>query len=210
MQRLAIDQDDFGIETDGERVLLRGPTQLTQGEPVPSRIDLVGHDRVADVSQMDANLVGAARLGLAANQGDGRETARGLRRYVTADLPPSSRVRIAIFSRDGRMEADAPIDVIAVALGDAVDQGEILLVHLAKFELKRQPAVGQVVLDDDQKPGRVAVEAVDDSRAILAARVESESKWNCSALTSVPCQFPFAGCVTMPGGLFTTVRASSS
>ena len=35
-------------------------------------------------------------------------------------------------------------------------------------------------------------------------------KWNCSALTSVPDQCPRAGCTTMPGGLLTTTRSSSS
>ena len=66
------------------------------------------------------------------------------------------------------MKADRLLDVVAVALGDAVHQGQIFFVDFALFELDGQPAMGHLVLDDDQQAGRVAVEAVDDARPIFA------------------------------------------
>ena len=67
------------------------------------------------------------------------------------------------------MEPDRPFDVVAVALGDARDQGEVLLLDRALLELLGELPVGEVVLGDDQQAGGVAVEAVDDPGPLGAA-----------------------------------------
>ena len=158
-----------------------GADHVTQGDVIPSRIHLVGQDGMADVSEMDANLVGSAGLRFAPDQGEIAEPLEDFverHRGLAAVLEGANGHLLA----DGRMEADAPIDVIAVALRDAVDQREILLVHFAQLELERQASMGQVILGDHEQPRRVAVETVDDPGRFSPARVESVSKWNCSAV----------------------------
>src|SRR5207237_763298 len=58
----------------------------------------------------------------------------------------------------------------AIALRDTMDQRQVLLVNLAPLELERQPAMGQLVLDDHEQARGVAVEAVDDAGTILAGQ----------------------------------------
>ncbi len=69
-----------------------------------------------------------------------------------------------------RMKADRLLDVVTVALGDAVDQCQIFLVDLAQLKLKGELAMGQLVLDHHQQARRVAVETMDDARPIGSRR----------------------------------------
>ena len=66
------------------------------------------------------------------------------------------------------MKADRLLDIVAVALGNAVDQREVFFLHAAVLELESELVMDALVLGDDQKAGRVAVEAVDDARPIFA------------------------------------------
>ena len=71
--------------------------------------------------------------------------------------------------------------------------------------------VGLVGAGDEDHAAGVAVEAMDDARPQWpAAAAEAGPKWNCKAPASVPDQCPRAGWTTMPGGLLTTTRSSSS
>ena len=146
-----------------------GAEQVAQGEPVAAGVGLVGEDRVADVGQVDADLVGPARLRLAAHQGEAPEPLDHLvegHRLLAAVLGAADRHLLAV----GRVEADRPLDVVAVALGDARHQRQVFLVDRPLLELGGELAVGQVVLGDEQQARGVAVEPVDDPRPVLAGR----------------------------------------
>ena len=66
------------------------------------------------------------------------------------------------------MKADRLLDVVAVALGNAVDERQVFLLDAAKLELESELVMDALVLGDDQEAGRVAIEAVDDPGPILA------------------------------------------
>ena len=55
-----------------------GPSEVAEGEAVAAGVGLVGDDRVADVGQVDADLVGPAGPGLAADQGEAVEPLEDL------------------------------------------------------------------------------------------------------------------------------------
>ena len=142
---------------------------VTERDAVPARVELVGQDRVADVREVDADLVRAAGLRLAPDQREIAEPFDDLverHRGLAAVLGGADGHLLA----DRRMEPDRPLDVIAVALRGPVDQRQVLLVDLPQLELETQPAMGQLVLDDDEQAGRVAVEPVDDPRPMLAGQ----------------------------------------
>ena len=63
MECLAFDQRDIGWFV--ARPVTVGAEQLADRDAVASRVELVGQDGVADVGEVDADLVGPAALGLA-------------------------------------------------------------------------------------------------------------------------------------------------
>ena len=65
--------------------------------------------------------------------------------------------------------ADRFVDHVAIEIGHADDDRQVFLFHLARFELGGQGIVRLVVLGDDDHAARVAVEAMDDTRARGAA-----------------------------------------
>ena len=76
--------------------------QVAKREPVTPRVELVGQDRMADVGQVDADLVGPAGLGLARDQG---ETAKPLDDLVERDgILAAVRMRRGSPSSRGRSD----------------------------------------------------------------------------------------------------------
>ena len=69
-----------------------------------------------------------------------------------------------------RVDPDRLVDPVAVQLGPAGDQGEILLFDRAGLELRGQAGVGQVVPGHEDHAAGVAVEAVDDARPAWGRR----------------------------------------
>ena len=65
---------------------------------------------------------------------------------------------------------------------------------------------------DEAGPGAPAVAPRAGLRLLEPVDVPTECRpiWWTSALRSVPVQWPKAGCITSPGGLFTTMIAASS
>ena len=133
------------------------------------------------------------------------------------DFVEGHRGLAAVFDRANRhlltrqrVEPDRALDVVAISLGNAIDDREILLVDLSKLELKRQPPMRELVFDDDEQARRVAVEPVDDARPILAGDGRECVIVKLEGVDQGPLPVPLAGCVTMPGGLLMTVRNSSS
>src|SRR5262249_12681112 len=67
--------------------------------------------------------------------------------------------------------ADAPLDVIAVAVQHAGGDGHVLLENLAVLEQGAQLAVCRLFLGDKDDAAGVAVETVDDARPVVAVGV---------------------------------------
>ena len=141
VEGLAIDQD-VGLGR-----IARPPAEsfgldhVAQRDAVAPRVELVGQDRMADVGEMDADLVGPAGLRLAPHQGEAAEPLDDFverHRRLAAVRGGADGHLLA----DGRMEADRLLDVVAVALRDAVDQRQIFLVDLAQLELERRAGDG--------------------------------------------------------------------
>jgi hypothetical protein len=80
MERLAIDQGSLGLAR-GECAPALGADHVTQGDLIPFGIHLVGQDRMANVREVDADLVRTARLRLAPDQ---REIAESLEDFVVS------------------------------------------------------------------------------------------------------------------------------
>ena len=144
-------------------------------EHEPGEADLAGlfavaeiaEDGVADVVEVDADLVAAARRGLDAEQGRAVEALGGL---------PVGRGRLAAGRVDahpaGAELAERGVDLAAVRGGDAVDEGEVGLADLAAVELGVEVAVGGGVLGEDDDAARAAVEAVDGEELVGEAGAE--------------------------------------
>ena len=145
MEGLAIDQSRVG----GQFVRLRRVVkvlQVAKRQEIAPRVELVGHYGMADVVQMDPNLVGAAALRLAAHQGEVAESF--------LDLIKRQRFLAAVRGgADGHllacdwMKADRLLNVVAMAIGDSVDNRQIFLVDFTMLELLGQPAMRQFILD---------------------------------------------------------------
>src|SRR5207248_6597692 len=131
---------------------------------VAAAIALVGEDGTAKTGQVDAELVGAAGARMTTD--------------VTVAAEPLDHLVIgagiaALFLVVGdrhldavvRVPDDAALDVIAVAVEDAVDQGPVLLEDLAQLELHAQVAVRLLLLGDQDDAAGVAVEAMHDAAA---------------------------------------------
>ena len=67
------------------------------------------------------------------------------------------------------MMRDPPLDVVAVAIEDALRDRDVLLEDLPGLELHAQLTVRPLFLGDEDRSGRVAVEAMHDARPIFAA-----------------------------------------
>ena len=104
-----------------------GAEEVAEGEGGPAGVGLVGEDRVADVGQVDPDLVGPAGLGQAADEGEAVEPLE--------NLVEGHGLLAAVFEGpDGDLLADDGVgserllDVVAVAAeGSSVDQGQIFL-----------------------------------------------------------------------------------
>ena len=160
VEGLAIDQDMIGFGG-------MGAEEVGEGDFVAAGVGFVGEDGVADVGEVDADLVGAAGLGLAADESEAAESFEDL---VEGDgfLAAFRDGADGHFFAVGGVEADAAFDVVGVSLGSAGDEGEVFLVDGALFELEGEVAVGLVVFGDQEEARGVAVQAVDDTGAVFA------------------------------------------
>ena len=150
VQRLALEQH-LGIVA---------ATDLAAGDQRAAAVLAIAKDRAAGVVQVDANLVGPPRLGQHLDRGEALEPlndlVEGLRRLA---FPAAANRH---FLPLDRVDSDWPIDQVAIVLGRAGDEGEILLFHRAIVKQRGQLSVRQVVLGHEDHAACVAVEAVDD------------------------------------------------
>jgi hypothetical protein len=138
-------------------------------------IDGIAHQRVADVSHMHPDLMGAAGLELAGEKrGDRLAVAPGKRflHLPMGDGLAAARAHRHFLTRM-RMTVDRRIDSSALPVGHAPDEGPIAAPHRAGAavvgELRDQRLVRPVVLRHHHQPGGVLVEPVHDARPPDAA-----------------------------------------
>ena len=135
-------------------------------------------------------------------------------------LPMSDRLASALADRHAvaglRVPADRPVDGAAWPVGRAPDEGQIAAFERSAAaavagELRRQRAVRAIFFATTIRP----VVSL-SSRCTMPGRRSPpmperiSPQWAMSALTSVPVQFPAAGCTTRPLGLSITIMSASS
>ena len=124
-------------------------------------VQLVAGDRGADGGEVYADLVGAAGEGLRQDQ----------RAFTGGGEDLVLRLGAAAGGRHGHAAAigvaagDIGVDDGAVALGDAVAEGDVLLVRLAGLEGGAEGGLGGRGLPEKEHTAGVLVEAVHDARA---------------------------------------------
>ena len=128
-----------------------------------------------------------------ARQGLARRNAAGLHAHA--------------FGRD----RDPRLRNLARILGHAaVHQRQIGLVNFARLELRRKGAMRGIVLRHDHQPGGHLVEPVDDAGPQISARRRKFAHMVQQRVDQRAALHPAPTCTTIPAGLSTTNRSSSS
>jgi hypothetical protein len=173
------------------------------GAARPASVARIAADGMLDGRKVGADLVGTA--GLEAQREQCR-AGEGL-----ADLEVGAgRARPVAGRRDqravGAVAADRGVDGPAARVGDPLDERNVLPAELAAAQRLAQSGVDRLGAGDDEQPGGVAVEAVDDAGAIrrTSGGATGESLGEGAVRLAVP------GWTTTPAGLSTTIRWSSS
>ncbi len=140
------------------------------GEFVFFPVDRIAQDGGAEVVEVDADLVGAAGVEVAEDEG-GFGGVIGGEGLVIGDGGFASRgIYDGHFLAVYRVTADMGEDGVFFLSGDAVGDGEVELFHGGSLgKLGGEGLVGDVGFRDDEAAGGVLVEAVDDAGALDAA-----------------------------------------
>ena len=177
--------------------------ELTAEGLVRNAVDRVSHDGQVDRRQVDADLMRPSGLEphvqqrVAAEKLGHLELGHGLAGCVGVERLPRRVVPVA---------ADRRLDPTPPRARPAADEREVVALDLPARNQILKALVSLLRAGDNEEPGSVTVEPVDDSRAIcLPAPARPTRPW-----TSVPLPCPAPGCTTMPAGLSTINRCSSS
>lgn len=131
----------------------------------PSSIDGIARNRVAEVFQVNADLVCAAGLGLALHEGLALSCFKNA---VTGEGIATSFDDGHFLSMDG-MASDRRLDGAVRHAGRSIDKGEVGFFHAAGGELVGEQSMGGFGFGDDEATGGFLVEAMDDARALRAS-----------------------------------------
>ena len=138
--------------------------QARQAVRAPARgaraVDGVAGDRMPERGEVDADLVRPARDEVELEQ---RPAGEPLADAVPGDRAPPVRDDghpLAVL----RVAADRRLDPPDARRHRPLREREVGLADAARLELGHDARLGGVVAGDDDQPGRVAVEAVDDPR----------------------------------------------
>lgn len=142
-------------------------------ERLPS-IHVITDDRPPGVGEMDANLVGASGLEFEFNErevleADGAvmvavslvDTANGDAWF--AEVVVADDLLFAVSLGAAWVGADGLVDDLAIGFDAALDEGKVAFVGGAFLKLGGDFPVGLFGLGEDDAPGGVAVEAMDDT-----------------------------------------------
>src|SRR5579859_1838669 len=127
------------------------------------RVLAIANDRTTDVSEVHANLMRAAGAEPDTQQigvRESRDEAR-VRHGVPATLRDRHLLPFPGMPRDRRLDVDGALAQMAP------DERGVHALHRATLDRRGETPVRKIGLRDDQQPGRVAVQAVHDSRPAL-------------------------------------------
>jgi len=137
----------------------RGPLDRRWSGSSRRRHSPVPHDRITQVRQMDADLVGPAGLDIHLQQAATPKRSGRARRSRPTDPGDS-----AWTSFSGPSDGAPPrLDPPAVRLRLPINEGQVGFLHLMARELPGQSPVGLVGFGHDDQPGGILVKAVNDS-----------------------------------------------
>ncbi len=132
-------------------------------------------------------------------------STRSISKCVTASRGSSVSVEMTV--RCAAVAAQRRVDRAAATRRATLDQREVLARDGAALQSGLERTMDVLAARDDEKPRRVAIESMNDARALGPSPPATRPA---SACTSVPVEWPRAGCTTTPAGLSTTSRCSSS
>ena len=163
VQRLALERAQGGGQ----------PHRRPFGKPEASAVHRVPHDRMAQMRQVQANLMGSAGLELDLQIG---VAAKALDQPVVGDRPPPVRAHRHA-EPVGAMPADGLIHGPASG-HDAGTHGEVLALDAARHELARKRSLRLQGSGHDQQAAGVLVEPMDDpgARQLPRARIQTEQR----------------------------------
>lgn len=168
-------------------------------------VDVVAHDRMPHVGEMNADLVGPAR------QRAGFHEA-----YVREDVedPKGGSGGAAAFPHGHLLAvlgvpANRSVHFQRLPRWASPNQRKVDFLNAPLLELRGQFRLGRVILRKEQDAGSLLVQPVEKSGP-PRARTGREMPDAAKTFTSVSSQWPFAGWVTRPEGLSTARHASSS
>ena len=125
----------------------------------PSPVERISHDGMAEMLEVDADLVGATGAGLAFHEGFSLERSED---PVLGDRFPAAFGDRHFLPVDG-MASDRGLDLAVRHAGDSLDEREIGFFHQAVGELPGERLVGGVGFCDDEASAGFLVEPVDDA-----------------------------------------------
>ncbi len=133
-------------------------------------VDRIAEDGGAEVVHVDADLVGAAGVEVAEDEGGLRGGIGGERFVIGNRGLAAGRVDDRHFLAVDGVAADVGEDGVLCLRRDAMGDGEVELFHgRALGKLGGEGLVGDVGFRDDEAAGGILVEAVDDAGALDAA-----------------------------------------
>ena len=142
------------------------PQQSLMTIPWPT-INRVADDRMSDGGHMDANLVGPSGFQTAFDQGRAAESFQQAPMSDRALAPPllDDRDFLAV----GRRASERGVDGSAPAFGQARDDRAVTAINAVLGELRGKTLMGRVGFGNHQQPGRILVDAVDNTGPCNAA-----------------------------------------
>ena len=193
-----------------ERALEMGQhSKIARHAAMDAAVERIAHDRMADRTQVDANLVRPAGMNRHLCERQRRTEVLGAddARDRGAASPYPQRCGRHLLAVVG-IAADWRVDA-AAGHHLAPHQRQVLLFDFALVELARQFFVRRVVLGDHHQPRRAAVEPVHDAGTLFAADAAEIVDVVEQRVHQRAAACPAAGCTTMPAGLSTTIRSWS-
>src|SRR6266702_2832685 len=179
-------------------------------------IDAIADERMADMGEMYPDLVGPARFQPAGKQArDGIRSGAEIafRHLPVRDGMPAALPHRHLVARMG-MPGDFRLDPALGPVRRAPHEAEIAALERAGAtvvgELGGERPMRRIGLGHDQEAGGILVEPVDDAGPFYPADAgQAVAAMGDQGVTSVPVQFPAAGCTTSPAGLSITISSAS-
>ena len=144
-----------------------------KAKTVPAaRINVIAYERMIDIRHMHADLMSTPGLKPDLEQG---HIAIAFKDSIVGDCFPTvgnHRHTLPV----GTVPADGCRNSAAINRKIAKTKGNICALNAVRFELLGKKAVGKIIFCDDQKPGGILVNAVNDPGSKLASNAGHRSR----------------------------------